>query len=142
MQSEVFYIKLKHCEMLMWPQIPSAGGGGRFFCLKCMWKVISKIWTIRIFPRYSSIYTDIIEKLKHPKDPRRPFRPDVKTIKDAPREIRETVAAAWAESPEERPTFTQIRRKLKALIRGMLVVLSLLGAFFVCNRVTEYESNN
>uniref|UniRef100_A0A914X2I2 guanylate cyclase n=1 Tax=Plectus sambesii TaxID=2011161 RepID=A0A914X2I2_9BILA len=62
---------------------------------------------------------DIAERVKNPKDPRKPFRPDMKTIADAPKIIKETVAASWAEAPEQRPNFAQIRRKLRPITKGI-----------------------
>ncbi|KAF1766916.1 hypothetical protein GCK72_006874 [Caenorhabditis remanei] len=47
------------------------------------------------------------------------FRPDMAVLKDSPKIVQDTVAAAWTEDPLDRPSLYQIKRKLKPLTVGL-----------------------
>ncbi|CAJ0586821.1 unnamed protein product, partial [Mesorhabditis spiculigera] len=69
--------------------------------------------------------SDIVSRLKNHDNggDKKPFRPDMATIKEAPQMVREMVSAGWAEDPLSRPTATQYKKKLRVLTSGMWVSL-------------------
>ncbi|CAI4231752.1 unnamed protein product [Auanema sp. JU1783] len=62
---------------------------------------------------------DIVRRVKNMNVDKKPFRPNLAVLKDVPHEVQVTVAAAWAEEPELRPSISQIRKKLRVLTVGL-----------------------
>nr|XP_006817694.1 PREDICTED: guanylate cyclase 32E-like [Saccoglossus kowalevskii] len=64
---------------------------------------------------------EIIERVKTPLDPVRPFRPNIMDLLeiDAPDYVVDTIQECWHEIPENRPDLKTIRIKLKPIQKGM-----------------------
>lgn len=60
-----------------------------------------------------------IQKIKSPSMDEPAFRPDMRAVIDAPECARNTMKECWSEDPSERPTFSEIQKKLQPLKEGL-----------------------
>ncbi|XP_064646781.1 speract receptor-like [Lineus longissimus] len=71
------------------------------------------------FGAYENTPEEIIDKVKRCTDTSRPFRPKLAELDKVPKYVTDTIAASWAEYPDERPELKQVKSKLKPLSRGL-----------------------
>ena len=63
--------------------------------------------------------SEIVDKVTHPLDPKKPFRPNVMEIEDCPECMLTGMQECWRELPEERPDIKGVTSRLKPLQKGM-----------------------
>jgi hypothetical protein len=78
----------------------------------------------KVKPVKTSFYfKECVQQIKFPPNKDRPCRPDMSVVATAPPYAQNVMMACWAEDPNQRPPFSELKRRLKPLQEGMLVLV-------------------